>query len=304
MWFMLLLQDQRDTFDRLQEAFLRRYDNPHNNYSDADTFYSRRQQLGEPVATYIDDMMNLGAKLHINVNDMVATIKRGLLDPIKMHVMTRGVEQPHELIQQATLAENYYIKSPQMLATQRAQVRFDIGLDDTNTAHATNTANLHQAASEIKSMIGSLSQQVERINFDSQRLGSRSMTPHYYMIHQPHRYRGNNAADTQARYTINSTNDIPYCTYCNSQGHMYNYCKLRQQNRQQQNSSYTPPFQQPRGRTMQRQTYASRQYAQSQPSGYNTNNHSRFEQYRQANQYQQNYQRYGGNSSQGRRNHF
>ena len=41
-WFMLLPHDQRDTFDRLQEAFLRRCDNPHNNYNDADTFYSRR----------------------------------------------------------------------------------------------------------------------------------------------------------------------------------------------------------------------------------------------------------------------
>ena len=49
--------------------------------------------------------------------------------------MTRGVEQPHELIQQATLVENYYIRSPQMPATQRTQVRFDIGLGGTNTTH-------------------------------------------------------------------------------------------------------------------------------------------------------------------------
>ena len=152
----------------MQEAFLRRYDNPHNNYSDADTIYSRRQQIGEPIATYIDEMMNSGAKLHINVNDMVATIKRGLLDPIKMHVMTRGVEQSLGLIQQTTLVENYYIRSPHMLATQRTQVRFDICLGGTNTAHATNTSDLHQATSEIKSMKGSLSQQVEMINLDSQ----------------------------------------------------------------------------------------------------------------------------------------
>ena len=179
---MLLPLDQRDTFDRLQEAFLRRYDNPRNNYSDADTFYSRRQQIGEPVTTYIDEIMNLGAILQININNMIATIKRGLLDPIKMHMITRGVEQPHELIQQATLAENYYIRSPQMLATQRTQVRFDIGLDGINTAHATNTSNLHQATSDIKSMI-CLSQQVERINLDSQRLGSRSPTLHRYVLH-------------------------------------------------------------------------------------------------------------------------
>ena len=76
--------------------------------------------------------------------------------------MTRGVEQPHELIQQATLAENYYIRGPLMLATQHTQVRFDIGLDGTNTVHVTNTSDLHQATSEIKSMIGSLSQQVKK----------------------------------------------------------------------------------------------------------------------------------------------
>ena len=32
-------------------------------------------------------MMNLGAKLHIGVNEIVATIKRGLLDHIHMQVM-------------------------------------------------------------------------------------------------------------------------------------------------------------------------------------------------------------------------
>ena len=162
-----------------------------------------------------------------------------------------------------------------MLAAQRTQVRFDIGLDGTNAAHATNTADLHQASSEIKSMISSLRQQVERLDFDS-RLGSRSPTPHRYMMHQPYGYRGNNAANTQARYAINSTNDTPYCTYCNSQGHTYNRCRFKLQNRQQQNSSYTPRFQHPRDRTTQRQTYAPRQYAQSQPSSYNTNSHPRF----------------------------
>ena len=88
-----------------------------------------------------------------------------------------------------------------MLATQRTQVRFDISLDGTNTAHAANTSDMHQATSEIKSMIGSLSQQVEGINFDPQRLGSRSETaelgsrspiPHCYMIQQSHEYRDNN----------------------------------------------------------------------------------------------------------------
>ena len=62
---------------------LKRYDNPHNRCCHVYTFYSRKQQSGEPVTTYIDEMTNLEAKLHINVNDMVATIKRSLLDPLK-----------------------------------------------------------------------------------------------------------------------------------------------------------------------------------------------------------------------------
>ena len=62
-WFTLLPRDQRDTFAHLQDAFRKRYDNPQNNYSQTDTFYSRKQQLNEPVAEYIDEIMNLGAKL-------------------------------------------------------------------------------------------------------------------------------------------------------------------------------------------------------------------------------------------------
>ena len=48
-------------------------------------------------------MLNLGAKLYICFNEMVAVFKRGLLDPIKMHLMTRGEEQCYELVQQLTV---------------------------------------------------------------------------------------------------------------------------------------------------------------------------------------------------------
>ena len=60
---------------------------------------------------------------------MVFTIKRGLLDPLQMHVMTCGVELPEELIQQATLAENYYKRSPYNAQCQprKQHVYFDIG---------------------------------------------------------------------------------------------------------------------------------------------------------------------------------
>ena len=112
-WFMLLPQDQRETFDQLQNAFLKRYDSPQNNYSELDTFYSRKQQPGEAVATYIDEMMNFGAKLHINISDIIATIKRGLLDHIRMQVMMTNTENPQDLLQKATLAESFHTRVTQ-----------------------------------------------------------------------------------------------------------------------------------------------------------------------------------------------
>ena len=64
---------------------------------------------------------------------------------------------------------------------------------------------------------------------------------------------------TQARYMINSTNDTPYCTCCNSQvfhgalfaGTPVQLLQTQTANRQQQNNTYAPRFQQPRCKTMQ-----------------------------------------------------
>ena len=53
-------------------------------------------------------MMNLGAKLHIGVNEIVANIKRGLLDHIRMQVMLTNTESLQDLLQKATLAESFY----------------------------------------------------------------------------------------------------------------------------------------------------------------------------------------------------
>ena len=76
--------------------------------SETDTFYSKKQQWNEPLAIYIDEMMNLGAKLHIGVNEIVANIKRGLLDHIRMQVMLTNTESLQDLLQKATLAESFY----------------------------------------------------------------------------------------------------------------------------------------------------------------------------------------------------
>ena len=59
-WYMLLANDQKTTFLRLRAAFLHRFDNPQSNFCDADAFYSRKQQIDEPVAQYIEQLMTLG----------------------------------------------------------------------------------------------------------------------------------------------------------------------------------------------------------------------------------------------------
>ena len=110
---MLLPLDQRETFDQLQNAFLKRYDSSQNNCGELNTVYSKKQQLGEAVATYIDDMMNFGAKLHINISNIIAIIKRGLLDHIRMQVMMTNTENPQDLVQKATLADSFYARAAQ-----------------------------------------------------------------------------------------------------------------------------------------------------------------------------------------------
>ena len=86
-----------------------------------------------------------------------------------MQVMTQGVEQPYELIQQATLAENYYIKNAftpeNQFATLRTNVRLD--LDNSNIQTAGHFNSLYQATTELKNVICNLIQQVEKISINT-----------------------------------------------------------------------------------------------------------------------------------------
>ena len=65
-------------------------------------------------------MMNLDAKLHLGVNEIVVTIKCGLLDHIRMQAMITNTDRPQDLLQKATLAESFYLRSPQQPAQPHA----------------------------------------------------------------------------------------------------------------------------------------------------------------------------------------
>ena len=153
-WFMLLPDNQKDTYDHLRAAFLARYEN-NNDVIDRDLFYTKKQKPNESVTTYINDMMSLGNKLHIDANNMIATIKRGLLEPIKVHVLSHDVNDIQTLLQQALLAETYLLK-PQ--ANTSPRVHFDTSVNDYSAPFVSNKteqqmAELQYSNIHIKNMI-------------------------------------------------------------------------------------------------------------------------------------------------------
>ena len=95
--------------------------------------------------------MSLENKLQLDANSIIATIKCGLLEPIKIHVMSHNVNDAQALIQQAEVAETYLVKPH---GAQR--VHFDTSVEFP-TIYITKTeqqiADLQYANRDIKSMI-------------------------------------------------------------------------------------------------------------------------------------------------------
>ena len=152
---------------------------------------------------------------------------------------------------------------------------------------------MQQSTNELKHSVGSLTQHLSRVNISSltsqHRPNSRSPTPR----RQHTQHAQCNVTD---KYVIETTHDELMCSYCNSLGHVYENCRLREINTQQ---TYIPHDQQTRGRPMQRQFYASRHYTQPRASYYNAYGHPHPTQQQQTNQYyNQRCQRYNSNNTQ------
>ena len=193
-------------------------------------------------------------------------------------------------MQKATLTESFSLRSTQQPAQPHAYFSTDNTQD---TQQSYNFNDLQQSTNELKYLVGSLTQHLSRVNISSltsqHRPNSRSPTPHRQ--HTQHAQ-----CNTTDKYVIGTTQDQLTCTYCNSLGHVYENCRLREVNAQQ---TYTPYDQQTRGRPMQRQFYASRHYTQPRAFYYNAYGHPHPAQQQQANQYyDQRYQRYGTNNTQ------
>jgi hypothetical protein len=266
-WFMLLPDNQKDTYEHLRAAFLARFTGQLNNRAAEELFYSKFQLTNEPVQTYINNMLTLGNKLQLNENTMVSTIKRGLLPAIRVHVLSHNVADVTSMIQQATLAESYqHLLNPN--STTPVATGQNSPFTTTTTANVNTSAGplsndvekLKQDSNDIKNMVGNLTQLFDKMNISNmehQQTFSNSKSNGYQQNFQrpPRQF---NSYQTQ-RPSL-------FCNFCRFSGHTYENCRRRQQARfvGQTHSQYRP---QPR--FQQSNSWGNRpRYSQPQPQAY------------------------------------
>jgi hypothetical protein len=280
-WFMLLPDDQKDTYEHLRAAFIARFTGQLNNRAAEELFYSRFQLTNEPVQTYINNMLTLGNKLQLNENTMVSTIKRGLLPAIRVHVLSHNVADVTSMIQQATLAESYqHLLNPNTAPVANGQNSPFTTTTATNVnASAGPLSNdvekLKQDSSDIKNMVGNLTQLFDKMNIsnmENQQTSNNSKSNSYQQNFQRPPRQFNNYQ--RQRPSL-------FCNFCRFSGHTYENCRRRQQARfvGQTHSQYRP---QPR--FQQSNSWGNRpMYSQSQPQAYVDHAHN--EQQTQYSQY-------------------
>jgi hypothetical protein len=277
---MLLPDDQKDTYEHLRAAFIARFTGQLNNRAAEELFYSRFQLTNEPVQTYINNMLTLGNKLQLNENTMVSTIKRGLLPAIRVHVLSHNVADVTSMIQQATLAESYqHLLNPNTAPVANGQN----SPFTTTTATNVNTSadplsndveKLKQDSSDIKNMVGNLTQLFDKMNIsnmENQQTSNNSKSNSYQQNFQRPRQFNNYQRQRPSLF----------CNFCRFSGHTYENCRRRQQARfvGQAHSQYRP---QPR--FQQSNSWGNRpMYSQSQPQAYV--DHAHHEQQTQYSQY-------------------
>jgi hypothetical protein len=263
-WFMLLPDNQKDTYEHLRAAFLARYTGQLNNRAAEELFYSKYQLQTEPVQTYINNMLTLGNKLQLNENTMVSTIKRGLLPAIRVHVLSHNVDNVTSLIQQASLAESYqHLLNPNTTPVATGQ-----NSPPTTAANSTNTSvgllpndvdKLKQDSADLKNMVGNLTQLFDKMNISN--INNSNSTEYQQTFSRPPRQFNNYQRQRPSLF----------CNFCRFTGHTYENCRRRQQARfvSQTNNQYPQP------RFQQSNSWSNRpRYSQSQPQAYMDHAHN------------------------------
>jgi Retrotransposon gag protein len=268
-WFMLLPDNQKDTYEHLRAAFLARYTGQLNNRATEELFYSKYQLQNESAETYINNMLTLGNKLQLNENTMVNTIKRGLIPAIRVHVLSHNVGDVTSLFQQATLAESYQHLLNPNITTGFAEQNFSQNRP-TAAANVTNATvlpndveKLKQDSADIKTMVGTLTQLFDRMNISNmeqqQATAANSRPTGYQQIFSRPSRQFNKPNYPTQRPTL-------FCNFCYFAGHTYENCRRRQQARfagQIHNQYRLQP------RFLQNNSWGNRpRYIQPQPQAY------------------------------------
>ena len=110
-WFYLLRADHKDTFVHLRLHSLHEYVTPANNFVDLQLFQSKKQKLDESVLSYINDMIAMGNKLQLPIENIIIAFQAGILPDLRVQVMIPNVAGITDLTQSAQLAEMLKHKS-------------------------------------------------------------------------------------------------------------------------------------------------------------------------------------------------
>jgi hypothetical protein len=211
-WFAMLPADQKDTYEHLRAAFIAEYANANGNIVESELFYHRKQSNNEPAVTFIDNMLKLGNKLQLANDEILRTIKRGLVPDLYMFLMDKDIPNISVLKQKCQLREimNTYLDLPQNASktVQNAIVKSD-------------------NAEILQSSIDKLTNSIDKLQLAS----FNSNQQQQLQISSPALYAYSNnmqiANDILQQQSQNQSN-APYCTKCMCVGHFAHQCALQQ----------------------------------------------------------------------------
>jgi hypothetical protein len=227
-WYMLLADNQKDTYAHLRAAFLQRYGNANQSVVNEEMFYNARQANGQPVTEYADLMQNLGCKLQLNAHQILATIKRGLLPHYRMHILSRQIDDIQALIQICCIVDTYQPTLPANASSLNVD-NSQSGQSDHNKKTTQQIDELKQGTVEIKNMVGNLAKM-----FDQMKICAVEQTSDRSKPQSPTQYRSNNSyshnnnkqfGNNQQKHK--TTNRSTGCWFCGLTNHIQRDCRKR-----------------------------------------------------------------------------
>jgi hypothetical protein len=269
-WYMLLNNNNKDTYDHLRAAFLARYAGVAHNRHEEEIFHTKFQLPTEAAHTFINDMTSIGTKLQLPEITIVSTIKRGLLPAIRLHVLSHDVNTVAALIEHTAIAESYLpLLYNRVGFTPLASTEAPIANIATTAAANANTTStqlneLKQTNAEIKDIVGNLSKLFTKMHISAvepQTTNNRATTGFQQNFSRGPRPQNNDYARR------------PFCNFCKMQGHTYDNCRRRLNSRpmapqmqyRPRAPQYQPQYTANNGNTGYRPRYPQQQAYMGQP---------------------------------------